>query len=129
MNIHKVAVIGAGTMGNGICHVFAQYGFQVSLVDISQNLLDKAIATIEKNLDRQVSKGVIEQDTKSKALENISCYTDMEAGVGHTDLVIEAVVEELEVKRQIFSKLDQICTENTLLASNTSSISIIRLAA
>ena len=129
MNIHKVAVIGAGTMGNGICHVFAQYGFQVSLVDISQNLLDKAIATIEKNLDRQVSKGVIDQDTKSKALGNITCYIDIEAGVVQADLVVEAVIEELEVKRQIFYKLDQICATNALLASNTSSISITRLAA
>jgi len=129
MNIHKVAVIGAGTMGNGICHVFAQYGFQVSLVDISQNLLDKAIATIEKNLDRQVSKGVIDQETKSKALGNITCYIDIEAGVVQADLVVEAVIEELEVKRQIFYKLDQICATNALLASNTSSISITRLAA
>lgn len=129
MNIHKVAVIGAGTMGNGICHVFAQYGFQVSLIDISQNLLDKAMAIIEKNLDRQVSKGVVDQHAKSKALENISCYTDTEAGVDNTDLVVEAVIEEWEVKRQIFNKLDRICTENTLLASNTSSLSITRLAA
>ena len=129
MNIHKVAVIGAGTMGNGICHVFAQYGFQVSLIDISQNLLDRAMATIEKNLDRQVSKGVIDQDAKSKALKNISCYTDTETGVDNNDLVVEAVVEDFETKRQIFSELDLICTENTLLASNTSSLSITRLAA
>ncbi len=129
MNIRKVSVIGAGTMGNGICHVFAQRGFQVSLVDLSQDVLDKALATISKNLDRQIKKGSIDESVKSDALANITCHREVENGAQDADLVVEAVVEKLEVKRHIFEKLDKICTENTILASNTSSISITKIAA
>ncbi len=128
MKIRKVAVVGAGTMGNGICHVFAQYGFEVSLIDVSNSLLEKAKSTIEKNLDRQVNKEIIDMAIKAQAMENISLHTDPATGVANADLVIEAIVEQLPVKRDLFTKLDQLCEEKTIIATNTSSISITKLA-
>jgi 3-hydroxybutyryl-CoA dehydrogenase len=128
MEIRKIAVIGAGTMGNGICHVLAQYGFEVALIDISQSALNKALHTIEKNLDRQISKEIIDASIKSKALANISIHTNTASGVDKVDLVIEAVTEQLDVKREMFTKLDQLCENETIIASNTSSISITKLA-
>ncbi|MGW9686525.1 3-hydroxyacyl-CoA dehydrogenase family protein [Flagellimonas sp. 2504JD1-5] len=125
----NIAVIGAGTMGNGIAHVFAQSGFKVNLVDISQASLDKGIATISKNLDRMVSKGVIEADVKSSTLGNITTFTGLKDGVQNTDLVVEAATENLEIKLQIFKDLDGICDADTILATNTSSISITQIAA
>ncbi len=127
--MNTIAVIGAGTMGNGIAHVFAQSGFQVKLVDISQASLDKGIATISKNLDRMVSKEIIGEKDKENTLSNISAYTNLKDGIQNTDLVIEAATENLEIKLQIFKDLDEICDANTILATNTSSISITQIAA
>lgn len=124
-----IAVIGAGTMGNGIAHVFAQSGFQVRLIDISQASLDKGMATISKNLDRMVAKGIIEEKDKENTLENIATFTDIKEGVQKTDLVVEAATENLDIKLQIFKDLDGICDANTILATNTSSISITQIAA
>lgn len=124
-----IAVIGAGTMGNGIAHVFAQSGFQVNLVDISQASLDKGMATITKNLDRMISKSVIEEKDKNDTLRNISTHTDLKEGVQKTDLVIEAATENLDIKLKIFKDLDEICGADTVLATNTSSISITQIAA
>ncbi|WP_420602029.1 3-hydroxyacyl-CoA dehydrogenase family protein [Flagellimonas sp.] len=124
-----IAVIGAGTMGNGIAHVFAQNGFQVNLIDIAQASLDKGLATIAKNLDRMVSKGVIKEEGKSNTLGNITTFTDLKKGVQKTDLVVEAATENLNIKLQIFKDLDEICDANTILATNTSSISITQIAA
>nr|WP_299173811.1 3-hydroxybutyryl-CoA dehydrogenase [uncultured Allomuricauda sp.] len=124
-----IAVIGAGTMGNGIAHVFAQSGFQVRLIDISQASLDKGIATISKNLDRMVAKGIIADKDKENTLENIATFTNLKEGVQKTDLVVEAATENLDIKLQIFKDLDEICDANTILATNTSSISITQIAA
>ncbi|WP_420322799.1 3-hydroxyacyl-CoA dehydrogenase family protein [Flagellimonas sp.] len=125
----NIAVIGAGTMGNGIAHVFAQSGFKVNLIDISQDSLDRGMSTIGKNLDRMVSKGVIEEDVKNSTLGNITTFTDLKNGVQNADLVVEAATENLKIKLQIFKDLDEICAANTILASNTSSISITQIAA
>lgn len=125
--MNKVAVIGAGTMGNGIAHTFAQFGHQVSLIDISQDSLDKAIATIEKNLERQVSKERISAEEKTVTLNNLSTFTKIEEGIQAVDLVIEAATENLEIKLKIFKQLDEICAEHVILASNTSSISITKI--
>lgn len=125
--MNKVAVIGAGTMGNGIAHTFAQFGHQVSLIDISQDSLDKAIATIEKNLERQVSKERISAEQKTATLNNLSTFTKIEEGVQTVDLVIEAATENIEIKLKIFKQLDEICAEHVILASNTSSISITKI--
>jgi 3-hydroxybutyryl-CoA dehydrogenase len=125
----QIAVIGSGTMGNGIAHVFAQSGFPVALIDIRQDALDKALTTISKNLDRQVSKGTLTETQKSEALQNISTYTTLEEGVVQADLVIEAATENVAVKLELFGKLDQLCPSHTVLASNTSSISITKIAA
>lgn len=125
----KIAVIGAGTMGNGIAHVFAQNGFQVNLVDIAQASLDKGIATITKNLDRMVTKGTISENDKENTLNNISGFTNLTEGVAKADLAIEAATENLNIKLKIFKDLDAICAENTILATNTSSISITQIAA
>lgn len=125
----KVAVIGAGTMGNGIAHVFAQTGFSVSLIDVSQPQLDKAVQTISKNLDRQISKGTLAPEAKETALRNISTFTSMEAGVAGAELVVEAATENISLKLSIFQQLDEYAPENCILASNTSSISITRIAA
>lgn len=124
----NIAVIGSGTMGNGIAHTFAQQGYQVALIDISQPALDKALATISKNLDRIVSKGKITEEDKSNTLKNISSFTEMEKGVQNVDLVIEAATENEKIKLSIFKELDEKCPPNTILASNTSSISITKIA-
>lgn len=124
----NIAVIGSGTMGNGIAHVFAQYGYQVSLIDIADEPLKKAIATIEKNLERQVSKQLITEATKKQALENIKPFTSTEKGAANADLVVEAATENSELKLKIFKDLDGFCKPETILATNTSSISITRIA-
>jgi 3-hydroxybutyryl-CoA dehydrogenase len=125
----NITVIGSGTMGNGIAHVFAQCGFNVHLVDISQPALDKALATIAKNLDRQVAKGSLTEDDKAKTLSNIKTYTKVEEAVTSADLVVEAATENVDLKLKIFKQLDEVCPANTILASNTSSISITTIAA
>lgn len=124
-----IAVIGSGTMGNGIAHVFAQYGYSVSLIDISEEALKKALATVEKNLDRQVSKQLITEDAKRAAMDNIKTFTSTEAGVKQADLVIEAATENADLKLKIFKDLDGFCKPEAILASNTSSISITKIAA
>jgi 3-hydroxybutyryl-CoA dehydrogenase len=124
----NVTVIGSGTMGNGIAHVFAQFGNKVNLVDISQPALDKAIATIGKNLDRQVAKGVLTEQEKANTLANITTFTKLEDAVASADLVVEAATENIELKLKIFKQLDEICPATTILASNTSSISITKIA-
>ncbi len=125
----KIAVIGAGTMGNGIAHVFAQNGFQVHLIDISQASLDKGLATITKNLDRMMAKEVIDEAKKEATLGNILTFTNLKEGVARTDLVVEAATENLDIKLQIFKDLDEVCPADTILATNTSSISITQIAA
>lgn len=124
----NIAVIGSGTMGNGIAHVFAQTDFSVSLIDISQPALDKAIATIGKNLDRIVAKGNLTEEGKQKTLANIKTFTFIEEGAKNADLVVEAATENLELKLNIFRELDKFCKPETILASNTSSISITKIA-
>jgi 3-hydroxybutyryl-CoA dehydrogenase len=125
----NITVIGSGTMGNGIAHTFAQFGYKVSLVDISKDALDRAVATISKNLDRMVAKGKITEGEKADTLNNISLFTQLNEGVAQADLVIEAATEKIELKLNIFTELDKICNSNTILASNTSSISITKLGA
>lgn len=124
-----VSVIGAGTMGNGIAHVFAQSGFRVTLVDVSAAQLDKAMATITKNLDRQLQKGTIDEALKTATLNNISTATSIEAGVANAQLVVEAATENTALKLKIFEQLDASAPASTILASNTSSISITKIAA
>ena len=124
----NVAVIGAGTMGNGIAHTYAQFGYKVSLIDIAQSALDKGITFITKNLDRMVSKDRISEIDKKNTLNNISCFTSISEGVQNADLVIEAATENVDLKLKIFKELDQVCDENTILATNTSSISISKIA-
>ncbi|UII25556.1 3-hydroxybutyryl-CoA dehydrogenase [Fulvivirga maritima] len=125
----KIAVIGSGTMGNGIAHVFAQNGFSVSLIDLSEDALKKALSTIEKNLDRQIKKELISEAHKNTTLKNITTYTDTKAGVKEAELVVEAATENTDLKLKIFKDLDAICDPDTILASNTSSISITKIAA
>lgn len=125
----NIAVIGAGTMGNGIAHVFAQNGFKVTLIDISQEQLTKAIGTITKNLDRQLTKGAITEEAKKTTLSGISTNTDIAAGVKGAQLVIEAATENSELKQAIFRKIDEAAPADCILASNTSSISITKIAA
>lgn len=125
----NVAVIGAGTMGNGIAHVFAQFGYKVSLIDISQASLDKGIATIGKNLDRQVTKEAITEAEKAATLANLTTFTSMEEGVKNVDLVVEAATENVNLKLKIFADLDKFTAPNVILATNTSSISITQIAA
>lgn len=127
--MERIAVIGAGTMGNGIAHVFAQNGYKVNLVDISQASLDKGMATITKNLDRMISKEVIDEAKKEATLSNITTYTGLKEGVSDTDLVVEAATENLDIKLKIFKDLDEICKAETILATNTSSISITQIGA
>ena len=127
--MENIAVIGAGTMGNGIAHVFAQKGFKVQLIDTQATALEKAIATIEKNLDRQISKQTITTEDKASTLSNIQISTSIEKGVVHADLVIEAATENAEIKKKIFAYLDQYAKPACILATNTSSISIAQLAA
>lgn len=123
----KIAVIGSGTMGNGIAHVFAQNGFQVSLIDVSGEALKKALGTIEKNLDRQVAKETITESIKRTALGNITPFTAMKDGVQGAKLVVEAATENTGLKLSIFKELDDLCDADTILASNTSSISITNI--
>ena len=124
----NVAVIGAGTMGNGIAHTFAQFGYKVQLIDISQASLDKGMATITKNLDRMLAKERISEQDKIETLGNIQTYTSIKKGVQNTSLVIEAATENIDLKLNIFKELDEVCPDDTILASNTSSISITKIA-
>ena len=123
-----IGVIGAGTMGNGIAHVFAQSGYSVRLIDLSEAALEKALATISKNLDRMVAKEKISDADKTKTLNNIETFTDMSSAVKGLDLVVEAATENMDIKLAIFSQLDELCDEHTILGSNTSSISITKIA-
>ena len=123
----KIAVIGSGTMGNGIAHVFAQTGYRVTLIDIAQEALAKALGTIGKNLDRQVAKQTLTEEGKKAALSNIETSTDLRTGVRGADLVVEAATENTELKLKIFRDLDEASDPQTILASNTSSISITRI--
>lgn len=125
----NIAVIGAGTMGNGIAHVFAMKGFSVQLIDISEQALEKAISTIDKNLERMVKKERISASDKELTLANINTNTDMEVGVGEADLIVEAATENVELKLKIFQQLDVVAPEKAILATNTSSISITKIAA
>jgi len=125
----KIAVIGAGTMGNGIAHTFAQFGFSVNLIDINEEFLNKGISTISKNLDRMVAKQSISETDKENTLNNITSFTKLEDGVKNVDLVVEAATENVNLKLNIFRDLDSFCDEKTILASNTSSISITQIAA
>jgi len=125
----NIAVIGAGTMGNGIAHTFAQFDYQVQLIDISEESLKRGMATITKNLDRMLAKEKITEADKQRTLDNITTQTNLEKGVKNADLVIEAATENLDLKLKIFRDLDNFCSEDTLLASNTSSISITQIAA
>ena len=125
----KIAVIGAGTMGNGIAHTFAQKNYQVTLIDVSEQSLEKALSTISKNLDRMVSKDKISESEKSQTLANIQTSTEINKDVlSGTDLVVEAATENLDIKLQIFENLDNLCPDKTILASNTSSILISTIA-
>lgn len=124
----NVAVIGAGTMGNGIAHVFAQHGFKVQLVDVSLSQLDKAVANISKNFDRQIAKGTATEEQKSGALAMITKQTDLGKGVEEAELVVEAATENAELKLKIFEQLDHLSPREAILATNTSSISITRIA-
>ena len=127
--MQKIAVIGAGTMGNGIAHVFAQKGYQVNLIDISPASLEKGMGTIAKNLDRMVAKERINEADKENTLGNITTFTSVKEGVLDRDLVIEAATENLDIKLSIFKELDSLCEESTILATNTSSISITQIGA
>ncbi len=124
----NISVIGAGTMGNGIAHVFAMNGFKVNLIDISQDALDSAIATIGKNLDRMVSKEKISEQDKKDTLNNITSYTTLAKGVKNADLAVEAATENLDLKLKIFKQIDEHTSDDTILATNTSSISITKIA-
>ena len=124
----QIAVIGAGTMGNGIAHVFAQKGFKVNLIDTQAAALEIALQTIQKNLDRQLAKNVIDEATKTATLANITTKTSIQEGVSNADLVVEAATENSDIKKSIFTQLDQYAPEHCILASNTSSISITQLA-
>ena len=123
----NIAVIGAGTMGNGIAHTFAQFGYNVSLIDVAQTSLDKGMTTISKNLDRQVTKGSLSEEEKTQTLNNITTFTSIEEGVKNVDLVVEAATENIDLKLKIFADLDKYTSQHTILASNTSSISITKI--
>jgi 3-hydroxybutyryl-CoA dehydrogenase len=129
VDIKSVAVVGAGTMGNGIAHVFAQFGFNVTLIDVRQEFLDRALSTITGNLDRQVAKGALAAAGKDSALAHLRLSTELARSVAESDLIIEAVTEDQKVKTEIFRTLDQHCKPEAIVASNTSSISITELAA
>ena len=124
----NITVIGSGTMGNGIAHTFAQFGYQVNLLDINEQALQKAVSTITKNLDRQIQKGIISEEQKNNTLKNITTHTDITLSSAQADLVVEAASENMDVKLKIFKQLDSICQANTIFASNTSSISITKIA-
>lgn len=125
----NIVVIGAGTMGNGIAHTFAQSGFAVSLVDVNQNSLDKAIQTITTNLDRIIAKGNLTEEEKANTLGNITTFTDLKDAAPNADLIVEAATENLDLKLKIFTQIDELAPENCILATNTSSISITQIAA
>lgn len=125
----NISVIGAGTMGNGIAHVFAQKGYSVSLCDVSEDALNRAIETISKNLDRQIKKELLDEDGKKSCLDNITTFTDMIPAVESADLVVEAATENTELKLKIFRQMDDLAPEDAVLATNTSSISITKVAA
>ena len=127
--MENIAVIGAGTMGNGIAHVFAQNGYKVNLIDISAEALEKAFKTIEKNLDRMLSKEKITTETKEKTLSNLHKITNLQEGVSDADLVVEAATENMDIKLSIFKQMDQFAPANCILSTNTSSISITKIAA
>jgi len=129
MDLKNVAVIGAGTMGNGIAHVFAQNGYTVNLVDVNAAQLEKALQTIQKNFDRQIAKGTITEEQKKAALANLTTFTDLGEGIKNTNLVVEAATENIELKLSIFKQLDALAPADAILATNTSSISITRIAA
>jgi 3-hydroxybutyryl-CoA dehydrogenase len=124
----NVSVIGSGTMGNGIAHIFAQHGFSVSLIDISEDALKKALATIEKNLGRQVEKGTITEDVKKQTLANLTIHTSIPSGVVNAELVIESATEKIDLKLKLFRELEASTNGETILATNTSSISITKIA-
>ncbi|MFC3560094.1 3-hydroxybutyryl-CoA dehydrogenase [Pedobacter jamesrossensis] len=127
--IKNISVIGSGTMGNGIAHTFAQFGYQVNLIDINQPALDKALQTITKNLDRQVTKGTLTETQKAETLNNIKTFTSTEDGVKTANLIVEAATENIDLKLKIFKDLDGFAPADAILASNTSSISITQIAA
>ncbi|MCC6460249.1 MAG: 3-hydroxybutyryl-CoA dehydrogenase [Saprospiraceae bacterium] len=127
--MQNITVIGGGTMGNGIAHVFAQNGFQVTLVDVASAALDKALATIAKNLDRQIAKGALSEADKSATLQRIHPMTDLKEGVANAELVVEAATENINLKLKIFADIDQFAPATAILATNTSSISITKIAA
>ena len=129
MKIKNVSVIGSGTMGNGIAHVFAQNGYEVTLIDISEPALQKALATIGSNLDRQIKKEVITEADKAATLARIKTATEVSQGVKDADLVVEAATENFDIKRQIFEQMDQNAPDHAILSTNTSSISITKIAA
>jgi 3-hydroxybutyryl-CoA dehydrogenase len=124
----NITVIGSGTMGNGIAHTFAQHGFNVSLVDINEAALNRAVQTITNNLDRQIKKGTIDEQAKTATLSHIKTYTDLKDAVQNADLVIEAATENREIKLGLFKQLSELCSYKVILASNTSSISITQIA-
>jgi 3-hydroxybutyryl-CoA dehydrogenase len=124
----NITVIGAGTMGNGIAHVFAQNGYEVTLVDLKSELLEKAMINITKNIERQVQKGILTEEGKTSTINNIKTSTDLKAAAAQSDLIVEVVSENMAVKESIFKIIDEAAPENTILASNTSSISITKLA-
>jgi 3-hydroxybutyryl-CoA dehydrogenase len=126
--IKNITVIGSGTMGNGIAHTFAQYGFKVSLVDINSESLTRALQAINGNLDRQIKREFIDEDVKIATLNNISTFTDLNEGAADADLVIEAATENQDIKLNLFKQLSNICKQDVILASNTSSISITKIA-
>ena len=124
----NVGVIGAGTMGTGIAHIFAQSGYSVRLIDLSDVALEKALANISNNLDRMVAKEKISETDKTYTLNNIETFNDMSSAIAGLDLVVEAATENMDIKLKIFSQLDELCDEHTILGSNTSSISITKIA-
>lgn len=128
MNFKNISVIGSGTMGNGIAHTFAQFGYNVTLIDIKKELVDKAVETIGKNIDRQVKKGTLTEEQKTQTLSNIKTSSSI-SDAKDSDLVIEAATENVKVKKSIFEELDKFCKPEAILASNTSSISITEIAA
>jgi 3-hydroxybutyryl-CoA dehydrogenase len=128
MPVTNVSVIGAGTMGNGIAHVFAQNGFSVQLIDVNAAQLEKAVQTISKNLDRQIAKGSLTEEQKTATLARLQTETDVKKGVAQADLVVEAATENVELKLNIFKMIDEAAPANAILASNTSSISITKIA-
>jgi 3-hydroxybutyryl-CoA dehydrogenase len=129
MSIKNISIIGAGQMGNGIAHVFAQSGFKVTLIDVNAEQLTKAIATIGKNFDRQIAKGSLTEEYKKNALDNINVNTDLVAGVKEAQLVVEAATENIDLKLKIFKSIDEAAPAGCILATNTSSISITKIAA